>query len=278
MLTKRFALAIILALSLMPVLACSCAVPTGLGPTNELIKHTVQTELIKLDFELSNAADELSQTGLSGTEARNVLNRVAASNPFVIDICTTDLDGKMVTVAPDAYSSYEGTDISTEEVTVKFNETRQPMLSQMFPSVEGIDAVVLIWPILSQDGEFLGSVNALFEPETLFTPPEEQFAVYYKHWKDTPYSIDVFQLDGLDIYDSTGNDTGTNLFTELVAQQYPDLIALGHQMVAEETGTGSYTNIDPATGKTVKKEAYWSTVTLHDTAWRIMSAQVVEQP
>lgn len=274
MLTKRFALAIILALSLMPVLACSHAVPTGLGPTNELIKHTVQTELIKLDFELSIAAAELSRTGLSGTEARNILNGLATSNPFVIDVCTTDPTGKTVTVAPDAYRNYEGTDISTQEVTVKFNETRQPMLSQMFPAVEGMNAVVIIWPILSEKGDFMGSLSALFQPETLFTsPPEEQFAAYYEHWKDTPFSIDVMQLDGLNLYDSTGNDTGKNLFTDPAFQQYTELIALGHQMVAEEQGTGSYTIADLATGQTVKKQAYWTTVNLHDTAWRVISTQ-----
>src|SRR4030042_5315456 len=72
--TKRFALAIILALSLMSVLACSHAFPTGLGPTNHSIKHTVQSELAKLDVELMFAADRLSRTGLSGAEARNILN------------------------------------------------------------------------------------------------------------------------------------------------------------------------------------------------------------
>ena len=278
MLKKLFL--ITLALSLMLMFAYGCAAtapPTGLGPTNELIKYTIQIELIKLDFELSKAATELSRTGLSGEEAKNVLNGLATQYPFIIDTCTTDPAGKMVTVAPDAYLNYEDTDISQQSVTIEFNKTKKPMLSQMFPAVEGINAVVLIRPIVSQNGDFMGSVSALFKPETLFAgPTEEQFAVYYKHWKDTPYSIDVFQLDGLDIYDSTGNDTGKNLFTDPTAQQFTDLIALGHQMVAEERGTGSYTTIDPATGKTVKKHAYWSTVKLHDTVWRIMSAQVVD--
>ena len=278
MLTKRFALAIILAVLLIPTLACSYARPTGLGPTNETINHMVATELAKLDLELMFAAAELSDTGLSGAEARNILNELAADNLPVIDVCTADPTGKMITVAPDAYRNYEGTDTSAHAVTIKFNETRQPMLSQMFTAVEGMDAVVLIWPVLSEKGDFMGSVRALFKPETLFTGPfEDQFVWYYEDWKDTPYSIDVMQLDGLNLYDSTGNDTGKNLFTDPELQQYTELIALGDQIVAEEHGRGSYTITDRETGQMAKKQAYWSTVKLHDTAWRIVSAeQVVE--
>jgi branched-chain amino acid transport system substrate-binding protein len=260
-----------LALSLIPVLAYGCvALPTGLGPTNQMIKHTVELELLKLDFDLAGAAVKLSTTGLSGTETSSILSEFATEHPSIINICTADTSGNIVTVGVDAYKNYEGVYIATENVTA-------PVLTPMFRAVEGMDAVALMRPITSENGDIIGAVSMIFKPETLFTSPtEEQFTIYFEHWKDTLYSIDVFQLDGLDIYDSTGHDTGTNLFTDPAAQQFPDLIALGHRMIAEETGSGSYTNIDPATGKTVKKEAYWSTVKLHDTAWRIMSAEVVE--
>ena len=271
MLKKLFFTALAISLILM-LAGCTAqsAQELQLKTTNQQIQQAIQTELNELDLDLSNAAAELSLTGLSGAEARQVLNEVNKKYPFIIDTCATDVDGKMVTIEPAAYSSYEGTDISTQEVTVKFNETRQPTLSQMFTAVEGTDAVVLAWPIVSQDGDFMGSVSSLFVPETLLSGASEPIL------RGTDIAIDVFQLDGLDIYDSTGHDTGKNLFADPAVQQFTDLIAMGHQMVAQESGTGSYTNIDPATGKTVKKQAYWSTVKLNDTAWRIMSTLVVE--
>ena len=267
MLTKRLALAIILTLSLMPVMTFGCTARTDmknqLGPNNELIRHEVQTELITMGVSIWNAADELSQTGLGGDEARNVLKGMVTQYPLISNICTADTDGKIVTVGRDAYSSYEGAYIGTENAT-------SPALTSMFRAVEGMDCVSLRRPIMSQKGEFMGVVSMIFSPETLFSEIAERWL------KDTNFSIDVMQLDGLNLYDSRGIDTGLNMFTDPELQQYPDLIALGHRMVAEEHGTGSYHIISHDTGQMVKKQVYWSTVKLHDTAWRVMSSLVVE--
>jgi hypothetical protein len=275
MLTKRFSPVMALALSLILVLSYGCKAPASqegqLKTATEQIQTAAQTELNKLDLDLSAAASELSRTGLSGSEAKKILNGLATKYPFIIDTCTADTTDKMVTVAPDAYSSYEGTDISTQDVTIKFNETKQPMLSQMFTAVEGMDAVVIMRPVLSEKGDFMGSLSALFKPETLLSGVSEPIL------RGTDITLDVMQLDGLDIYDSQGNDTGLNLFTDPVFQQYTDLIALGHQMVAEESGTGSYTINSYKTGQMVKKQVSWETVKLHDTAWRLMAAYVVAQ-
>jgi hypothetical protein len=262
-----------LAISLTLMLA-GCTAPGAqelqLKTTTQQIQQAVQIELNELDLDLSNAAAELSRTGLSGPEARNVLNGLTDKYPFIIDTCTTDTVGKMVTVAPDAYSSYEGTDISTQDVTIKMNETRKPLLSQMFPAVEGMDAVVIMWPVFSQNGDFTGSVSALFKPETFLYGPSDPFL------KGTDISIDVMQLDGLDIYNSKGVDTGINVFTDPDFQQYTDLQALCHRMVDRESGSGSYTIHAYETGKLTKKMAYWETVKLHDTSWRVVSTQNIK--
>jgi len=264
----------IVAIALSLILAAGCAGPDAtqveLKTTNQQITQAVQAELDKLDLDMRNAAAELSRTGLSGDEARNILAGLAAKYPFIIDNCTTDPAGKMVTIAPDAYRNYEGTDISTQDVTVKFMQTKKPMLSQMFPAVEGMNAVVLMWPIETQNAEFAGSMSALFEPKTMISGASEPVL------RGTDIVIDVFQLDGLDIYDSTGYDTDKNLFTDPAAQQLTDLIAMGHRMMSEESGSGSYNSIHPQTQVTVAKQAYWGTVKLHDTSWRIMCSKVVQ--
>jgi hypothetical protein len=137
------------------------------------------------------------------------------------------------------------------------------MLSQMFTAVEGIDAVVIIWPILSQNGDSMGSLPALFQPEKLFATTAEPIL------EGTGIALNVMQLDGLTIYDSEGNETGKNLFTDPTFQTYTALVALGHRMVAEESGSGSYTYISQSTGKTVKKQVFWASVSLHGTTWRL---------
>jgi hypothetical protein len=267
MLTKRFALVMALALSLVLIMACSCTGSLSqkeqLRTTTQIIQKGVQGQLDNLDRDLSATASQLSSTGLSGTETRQILNGLVTKHSFVIDFAITDTAGKMVTIAPDTYSSYEGTDISTQEVTIKFNETKQPMLSQMFTSVEGMDAVVIMWPIFSEQGDFMGILSALFKPETLFA------YVTGPGLKRTGVAVNVIQLDGLAIYDSEYSDTGKNLFIDPSFQPYTELLSLGHNMVARESGSGSYTFIDHSTGNTVKKLAYWSTVSLHGTPWRL---------
>ncbi|MBN2463778.1 MAG: cache domain-containing protein [Dehalococcoidia bacterium] len=264
---RRFSLAVALALSLLLILAgCTGSVnqEEQLKTTTLQIQKAVQLELDNLDSDLSTATSELSRTGLSGPEARQILNGLCSKYSFMIDFATADTTGNMVTVAPEAYSSYEGTYIGTEKLTA-------PALSQMLTAVEGMDAVSLMWPIFSEKGDFMGTLSALFKPETLFTMVAEPAL------KGTGIELNVMQLDGLTIYDSEGSETGKNLLTDLSFQAYKELVELGNRMVAQESGSGSYTFINHATGKPVKKLAYWVSVGLHDTAWRLVSVHEVAE-
>ena len=244
---KRTLLAVSMVLSLLPALAYGCTAQTPeqimLKDITTQIQNTVQTELDYLDQDMSAMATQLSGTGLSGPEARQILNLLYSKHPFLTDCLTADPSGKIATVAPEDYIKYEGTDISGQPITIKFRETKQPMLSQLFTAVEGTEGVVIIWPILSDKGDFMGSLSALFVPE-LFLEAASRPAL-----DGTGIGLDVMQLDGLNLYDSAGVDTGTNLFTSPELQPFTELIAMGHKMVARESGWGSYTITDHATGQ-----------------------------
>jgi hypothetical protein len=273
MVTKRFSLVVFFALPMMLIPVYGCAGSFNhegqLKTITLQVQKTVQLELDNLDSDLSGTASKLAGTGLSGPEVRQILNELCSKHPFIIDSCTADIAGKMITVAPEAYSNYEGSDISTQDPTVKFKETKEPMLSQVFTAVEGMDAVVLMWPILSEKGDFIGSLSALFKPETLLAMVAEPIL------KGTGIALNVMQLDGLNIYDSEGADTGKNLFTDPSFQPYKELVELGSRIAAEESGSGSYTFISQTTGKAVKKQVFWASAGLHGTAWRLVSVQEV---
>ena len=177
----------------------------------------------------------------------------------------------MVTVAPEAYSKYEGSDISKQDPTIKFQVTKKPMLSQVFKAVEGFDAVVLMRPVVSEKGDFIGSVSALFKPETLLASVVEPAV------KGSETEVTVIQLDGLAVYDSEGSDTGKNLFTDPIYQSYKELVSLGNKMVAQESGSGSYTFLNHAGGQAVEKQAFWVSVGLHNTMWRVESIAEVNK-
>jgi hypothetical protein len=263
MATRRFSLALALLLILT---GCTSSVSQEeqLKATTLQIQQTVQTELDNLDDDVSAAASQLSGTGLSGPEAKQILNGLCGKYPYIIDFATADTAGNMVTVAPDAYSNYEGTYIATENMTA-------PALSPMMRAVEGMDSVSLLRPIFSDKGDYMGTLSALFIPETFLAIGAAPAL------KGTGIVLNVMQLDGLNIYDSEGVDAGKNLLIDPAFQPYKELVELGNRMVAQESGSGSYTYISHATGKPVKKLAFWASVGLHDTAWRLVSEHEVAE-
>jgi hypothetical protein len=273
--TRRISLLMALALFLVLIPAFGCKPPVvqpdQLKTVTMQIQNTAQMEMDALDHDLSTTASELPSTGLSATAVTDIFDVLVRKYPFVIDYATTDADGKMVTVLPAAYSSYEGTDIGSQPVTIQVKDTQKPLLSGMFKSVEGMDAVVIMWPVLSERGDFIGTVSALFKPEDLFA------GIIKQGLEGTGIAIAVTQLDGLNIYDSQGNDTGKNLFTDPEYQPYTELIALGHRMVAEKSGSGTYTFLNHAGGKPVKKQAFWETTSLHGTDWRVVGVSEVAE-
>jgi hypothetical protein len=272
---QRFLLLAIVALSMIVILLFGCAAPATLNEqlkaTSSKIQKAVQQELDNMDRDVQAAAAKLSSTGLNGNETRTVLNELSKKYPYIIDICTTDTDGIMLTIAPQAYSKYEGTDISGQDVTREFNNDRKPMLSKVFTSVEGMDAVVLTVPISLQKGDFIGSLSAMFQPEALFKATAESLL------EGTGMVLNVIQTDGLNIYDSEYADTGQNLFTDPEFQPYTELVELGHKIAAQESGTGSYTFVSHAANQVVKKQAYWATAGLHGTEWRLIVTKEVAE-
>ncbi|MBN1376310.1 MAG: cache domain-containing protein [Dehalococcoidia bacterium] len=233
------------------------------------VKSILQSKLLNLNNAVCRAADKIAVSGLDGDETRDILNGLCKKYSYLIDCSAADPQGKMIAVAPEEYRSYEGTETANTEASKEFfislNENRQPILSHVFRAVEGVDAVVLVWPVVSEQSEVLGSVSALFKPEDLLGGTLSSAA------KIRGMKVNVVQTDGLTIYCSSGKETGRNLFTDERYQSYPGLLAMGEKMVAQETGSAVYTFLSDATGQPVKKTACWTTIGLHGTEWRIVS-------
>ena len=230
-----------------------------------LAQNVVQAKLDLLDSDISKAAGRLSSVPLNGLEARQILNELYSQHPDIIDLAATDAGGTMVTFVPDSYKSYEGTFIGEDENTKNFNQAKKPVLSKMFRAVEGIDALVIMWPVFSDKGVFIGSLSALFRPDKLFSGEFERVAGV------SGVEFIIMQSDGLILYNSGGAETGKNLFTDPMYQSSADLIALGKIIVAQDSGSGTYTFVSHETGKQAKKQAAWVSAGLHGTNWRLIA-------
>jgi hypothetical protein len=272
MVNRTFKLPVIIVLAVAAVLLAACAGPVKsereLKSATENMQTILQSKLANLNNAVTEAASKIAKSGLQGEETRGILNGVCKKYPYLVDINASDPDGKMITVAPEEYRRYEGTETAKTDASLKFiqefKRSRKPMLSPVFKTVEGIDGVVLVKPVISEKGELLGSISALFKPEVLLG------GVIKYQAEVRGMEVNVMQTDGLLIYSSKGTETGKNMFTDASYQAYPELLALGAKIAAQQKGSGSYTFTDHATGQPAKKTAVWTSLGLHGTDWRII--------
>jgi len=265
-------LAAILAAVLI-VTTAGCAGPVKnakqIKTATENLRGIIQSKLLNLDNAVSAAAEKIAISGLQGEETRGILDGLCKKYPYLLDCSAADPLGKMITVAPEAYRRYEGKDTATTVASKKFlaglTENKQPVLSDIFRAVEGADAVVLVRPVLTEKGELLGVVSALFKPGSLL---DETIA---PQAKVVALKVNVMQLDGMVIYCSAGTETGKNVLTDPSYKDFPDLIDQARKIAAQKTGTGGYVYPDAVTGKLVKKTIYWTSIGLHSTQWRLVS-------
>jgi hypothetical protein len=146
-----------------------------------------------------------------------------------------------------------------------FSRDKKPVLSAMFRTVEGVDAIVIMWPVFSDKGVFAGSLSALFRPDQLFAQEFEKVT------GGSGLEFVILQTDGLLLFNTGGDETGNNLFTHPMYQQSPELLALGKAIVAQESGSGPYAFISHETGKQAKKQAAWVSAGLHGNNWRLIA-------
>ena len=269
----RYSFIAVVLIVVVIVIAAGCVGPVEdakqLQSATENLQTIIQSKLLNLNNAVSGAAVKIAKSGLQGEETRGILNGLCKKYPYLLDCSVSDPLGKLVTVAPEGYRRYEGTDTAATEASKQFfaglSENRTPLLSDVFRAVEGPDAGVLVWPVVTEKGEVLGSVSALFKPGDLLDGtigPAAEIRVM---------KVNVMQLDGMVIYCSTGTETGKNVLTDPSYKSYPELIAQAEKIAAQKTGTGSYMYPDQTTGKLVKKTAFWTTVGLNGTEWRLVS-------
>ncbi|RPJ60654.1 MAG: hypothetical protein EHM12_06005 [Dehalococcoidia bacterium] len=262
--SKRFSLIMVFALFLVLVLGSSCIGPDfnigKLQATTQKLQQQTQDKLNSLDSDLAAAAVKLGRAGLSTSDARQILNDVCSKYPFLNDCVAADASGKVFAAAPDTFRKYEGADLKTGDV-------KKATFTKVIPTIEGIQAVSLMQPILSEKGEYAGVISALFQPESFFD------AIAEPELKGTGIELNVLQTDGLNIYDFSGTDTGGNILKDAKYQEYKELVELGKRFTTQESGTGTYTYPNHTTGASTIKMAVWYSVTLHGTSWRLIDIQ-----
>jgi hypothetical protein len=287
------AAAIAAILLLCSIAACGQAVPNGNPYAAESEKDMlfkllqfqadVQGNLNDLDLDVANASQDLSTTGLEGTAAREVLNKLLETNSNLVGASTISKDGKIIVAECKGCERNDGADISGQEHVALILKTKNPTFSKQFLLVEGYNGTVLEYPVFSPQGMFLGVISAVIEPDKLLNALAAPLLQYDRYNRSDvanyTYTFWVMDLDGSLLYDEDASQIGKNLFEDPLYNPFPDLQELvEHRIVAERSGHGNYSYFEVIGGNktVVTKECYWTTTGLHGREWRLVITRVVQ--
>ncbi|MRR53318.1 MAG: hypothetical protein EG822_02245 [Deltaproteobacteria bacterium] len=224
-----------------------------------------------IDADLAAAAKELSASGLKNQTARKILDDLCRSTSSAIDCATVDSAGTMLLIEPAKYRKFEGAAIGSQEQMVRLHATKKPVMSRVIRTVEGLDAVDIEHPVFSPQGTFEGSVSMLITPESLIA------SVAGKLVQGLPIDVWAMQTDGRILYDPDREEIGRMLFSDTIYKPFPELLALGAEIAKEPNGSGSYTFLGKGLAKPVTKNAYWTSVGLYGTEWRVVATHTLSE-
>lgn len=231
---------------------------------------SINSELQKLDSVVLDACQKLSSTGLTGAAAEQILNEIYTQNSdIIVNAVTADKNDILLAVQPSNYSDIIGEDITDQEQNIEMHQTMRPAVSNLIQLVEGFPGIVMVAPIFNSNGLFIGSISIVFLPYELIHP-------IVKDSVQGIYTIYALQKNGTLIYDDS-SEQGKNVFTDEEYQGYTELQAFIHNVVNTQSGYGMYSYFDDLAPSRplVNKEAFWTTIGIHNTEWRLVIAHTV---
>ena len=228
----------------------------------------INAELIKLDNLLSSACKQLSTTGLTGSGAEEILSTLYSENSdIIINAATADKKDVLLAVQPGKYNNVTGHDSSKQEQNIEMHKTLRPALSNLISLVDGSLGIIIVSPVFDANQQLIGSLSVGFQLYQLIYP-------IVKDSTKGIYTIYALQRNGTLIYDVTLEEQGKNIFTDEAYAGYTELQTFIHQVLDTQSGYGTYSYYDDlaASRPLVNKEAYWTTIGIYNTDWRLVIA------
>ncbi len=264
--TKLFLLSFCLAVFLTGCKKDEFELPTGLVQA----KIDLTADMSALDQKMASAVLYIGSINADTSLIRAKMADLTVVSPEVTDFGWVTPGGILQLIEPSLYYGSQGVNISTQDHIIKTFNTRQPVLSKVFMSVEGFSSAVLIHPLVT-NSVLYGGLSALFYPENLLEN------ILKPIFEGQEFELWVMEKGGRIIYDQDDFEIGLNLFTDPLYAGFPELITAGHKMDDEESGTTTYSFFKAGTQETVTKLTYWTTYTLHGTEWKLVWVKPEEE-
>jgi len=223
----------------------------------------VNNELESVRASAGESARILGEAGLTSAAGREAVRQAMLDHPYTESTLVVTKDGIVVMAVPDSYAGTVGSDISSHLETGRSVREQAPLVSEVFPLREGYAGVAQSYPVFGEGGEYLGFVSIAYRPESLIE------RVVGPLIEGTPYDTWMVQTDGVVIYDTTPEEIRTNLFSD-PAYRSPELQETFSRIVAEPSGSLTYSFWDRDWARIVEKAAVWGTAGIDGTEWRVV--------
>ncbi|GEM_PF-3378430 len=237
------------------------------------IQGAIAQELGMMSGELELNAKELRKTGFSEPEADNLLEGILKKVPYAISSTVLNRVGTLIAIKPDTYASLKGKDLSEQQQVINLYAEKWPLLSPMFPIAEGEEAVVMSYPLYATQGDCIVGMTSL-----TFLPADMLTTIVPGYVTGTDYSVTIIDLTGRILYDTNPAKIGMMSFSDKRATTYSSLQKFVTDVTDTWSGHGYYEYGTDNSSESVIKEAYWTTVYMHGSRWRILIENVPDAP
>lgn len=203
--------------------------------------------------------DEIINTDAGGKRYIKLFSE--AHHEQIMSITRMDENGTILHTCP--FSRAIGSNISEQKHVKEILRTHKPVISDVFRTVQGFDAVALHVPVF-KGTVFKGTIAIVINFEALAKRYLDVIKI-----GETGYAW-VISRDGIQLYSMTTGFTGNSVFENYKA--YPSVLAMVNDMLKGQEGAAEYTfdrigdrNVGP-----IKKYAVYKPIQLGNTFWSIV--------
>jgi len=178
-------------------------------------------------------------------------------------VTRVDEKGTILHTVP--YSLSIGTDISNQKHIREIRKEQKPVVSDVFKTVQGFDAVSLHVPVF-KGASFKGTIAILIDFESLAKRYLEIIKI-----GETGYAW-VVSRDGTQLYSPVPGFTGKSVFENV--KDFPSMISMAQDMLQGHQGTATYTfdKVGNQTVAPVRQNAVYLPIRIGNTFWSIAVA------
>ena len=224
------------------------------------VQAKVDSEIAQIGNSVIYASQQLTTTGISGDQARQVIAALDANSSYIIEAATQNLDRKMVVVEPVAFHTSEGQIIGPQKwLNTNPEAAITPTMTPVIMLITNQSGCSIVAPVFDSNKVLIGTVSSIFDPQAMIDGAIKEVA------PNSTYSFSAAQQDGLLVYSGSPDFKGKNPLTDdALASKYP-----GVRESAQATSTVSSGYHLYMVGSQ-QREAYWTTINAYGQQWRLV--------